>query len=547
MLTELDILQSQPAYGNAFFGREELLALLTKRVQAIKNGYRQNIAILGPKLIGKTSAIAHLLHTLEDKDIVPICIEVKEESLELFTKKYITSLLYHYLKSETEPVDPTNIEFSKLIERCSKSVPKTTQAIQKILITSKRNSSGILNQLIELPNIFCEEAQKCCLVILDEFHNLEKIGHENIFAILSKAIIIQKKIFYLLTSSKVNLAHKILAGKLHLLFGNFETVELGGFGIESSKSYLRRRFGDFRLPDHLLNFLAIFTDGNPFYLDIITTELLGRAKTRHLENIDEDTFTEVFEYLFLSHKGILNTYYTTVMAQLPQLKKINLQELTLVVASGLRKANEIAKKLGRNQQDTIRQLTALADLGLVEKCGVFYMIPDKVFKLWLCMVHAKRRSALLKNVEAEAQIFRNEFKNYVSNFISKVTPSEHVAELLRSFNNESAQIGHKTYRLRHFSRIETKSLAEKEEYVLAYGTKYWMCKIIRSEANENDVASFVTKCKASRREISKKVLFLFAGINECAKLMAKQEKILTIDLETLNLLSGLYDKPFFIV
>ncbi len=90
---------SEPAIGRAFFGREDVLRVLEKRVTALKGGYRQNVALTGQMLAGKSSIIHQFLRTLEDASLVPVYIEVVPEPFGLFTDKFIATLLYNYLAS----------------------------------------------------------------------------------------------------------------------------------------------------------------------------------------------------------------------------------------------------------------------------------------------------------------------------------------------------------------------------------------------------------------------------------------------------------------
>ena len=46
---------SEPVIGERCFGREEVLELLNKRVLALKDGYRQNVALTGQSLSGTSS------------------------------------------------------------------------------------------------------------------------------------------------------------------------------------------------------------------------------------------------------------------------------------------------------------------------------------------------------------------------------------------------------------------------------------------------------------------------------------------------------------
>ena len=47
---------SEPVIGEYFFGRDEALGLLEKRVNALTEGYRQNVALTGQNLAGKSSS-----------------------------------------------------------------------------------------------------------------------------------------------------------------------------------------------------------------------------------------------------------------------------------------------------------------------------------------------------------------------------------------------------------------------------------------------------------------------------------------------------------
>ncbi|MEE8360040.1 MAG: hypothetical protein V3S04_03860, partial [Candidatus Omnitrophota bacterium] len=57
---------SEPVIGEQFFGREKTIDLLRKRVNALTDGYRQNIALTGQNLAGKSSILHHFLYNFQD-------------------------------------------------------------------------------------------------------------------------------------------------------------------------------------------------------------------------------------------------------------------------------------------------------------------------------------------------------------------------------------------------------------------------------------------------------------------------------------------------
>ncbi|NQT00118.1 MAG: ATP-binding protein, partial [Candidatus Omnitrophica bacterium] len=86
---------SDPVVGNKFFGRKDTLDLVEKRVDGLKEGFRQNIAILGPKLIGKSSLILHFLSCFNHPQVIPIYIDLRPNAFHHFIYKFLGGLLYH--------------------------------------------------------------------------------------------------------------------------------------------------------------------------------------------------------------------------------------------------------------------------------------------------------------------------------------------------------------------------------------------------------------------------------------------------------------------
>ena len=86
---------NEPAVAEKFFGRQEVLGLLTRRVSDLREGYRQNIALTGQSLVGKSSIILHFIQMLKEEDFIPVYVEVLKEPFKSFSDKFIATLLYN--------------------------------------------------------------------------------------------------------------------------------------------------------------------------------------------------------------------------------------------------------------------------------------------------------------------------------------------------------------------------------------------------------------------------------------------------------------------
>ncbi|MDO8488911.1 MAG: ATP-binding protein, partial [Candidatus Omnitrophota bacterium] len=162
-----------------FFDRKNYIQILEKRVSSLKDGYRQNIAIIGEENVGKTSIVAKFLANFYDPRIITVFIEVRPESLDGFVRRFIGALLYNFLLNSALPLKE---DLDYLISKSTKYIPNTAQKINFILKELSRNKkTNIITELFSLSESINQETGKFTVLFLDEFHNLENIGVKNIY------------------------------------------------------------------------------------------------------------------------------------------------------------------------------------------------------------------------------------------------------------------------------------------------------------------------------------------------------------------------------
>lgn len=182
------------------FDRKNYLELLKKRVSSLKDGYRQNIAIVGDEFVGKTSIIYKFLSQYYDTRTVILYLDIRLESVASFTKRFIAVLLYNFL-ANSDTALKEDLDF--LILRSEKYIPKTIERVRAILnAAAKRKKNNILTELLSLCDTINQETGKSCVVIFDEFHNLELLGIKGIYREWSKLLISQKNTMYIITDRK---------------------------------------------------------------------------------------------------------------------------------------------------------------------------------------------------------------------------------------------------------------------------------------------------------------------------------------------------------
>ncbi|OGW75213.1 MAG: hypothetical protein A2Z72_04010 [Omnitrophica bacterium RBG_13_46_9] len=536
---------NEPVVGKSFFGRDEILSILEKRVNALKAGYRQNVALTGQMLSGKSSILRQFLCTLRDASLVPVYIEVVEEPFLSFADKFIATLLYNYLISCGHKAQN---DLPNLIEISEKLIPHTVSAIKKVKgEISRKGYTDAYRKLFNLTSILRQETGKSCIVILDEFHNLESFRIKKPYLHFGKVIMIQKGTMYVVSSSQKNTIRKILSEKLALLYGNFEILEVSGFDNNTAGAFLKEKLHGFALSQNHMDYLIDFTDGNPFYLDVISRKINEIVNSQKLTSVDEYVIVEAFISLIYNASGTISQYFTNnIMNLLEKRLRKDYLGILIALASGFNRLNDIAKWFNRkNNGGFSEKLKQLIELDMVYKNGVFYEVHDKVFKFWLKTVHHKKKTSLVDDVVNRQNDFKNEVRNDIFDYLRESHKNiiERIGELFLLFNGEIVEIEKKRRKLPRFIKIEVHKY-ENYEGLTTYQEpgKYWVCEIWRNKIDETAISDFIEHCHPMRDKVTKKICIALGGIETNALLLAKEKNIWVWNLNNLNDLLRLYKR-----
>src|SRR3990167_9104365 len=253
--------------------REEILNTLIYRINSFSDGYRQNIAIFGEPRIGKTTLVKNLFssESLKKDSVIPVYLEIKIEPFEFCAKRFIKSILSQVVKSDPLLTAPQDTVL--LIEDLTRDYPKTAQVCIRVLQDIERSRlDEAFSFMLDIPSVLSEETKKRCVLMLDEFHNLDNFALKNPFGTIAKKIMIQKDTMYMLVSSRTALSLRLVNEKLALLFGNFEKFFLKPLDIASGRVFLQNNIKGVALPQVYLDFVLSFTGNRPFYMQAVCDE-----------------------------------------------------------------------------------------------------------------------------------------------------------------------------------------------------------------------------------------------------------------------------------
>ncbi len=536
----------EPVFGKKFFGREEVLCTLQKRVTALKGGYRQNLALAGPMLTGKSSILRHFLASVNDPDILPIYVELAGEDFPAFCNRLMATLLFQYLKAEGV-AGQSDLDALKVLSK--PRIPDTVHCAEQITKALRGKKYDLAYEgLLGLTSVFKAETGKNCIVILDEFHNISNFSLKKPYQTFGKFIMVQKNTMYIVSSSQKTALKEILSKKLSLLFGNFEVLEVDGFDSQTARSFLYDKMRGMDSTETIVGYLIQLCQGSPFYLEVLATRFAELAKARHDKYDAKECLLDALAGTLYESGSILNQYFTNNINFFTEKRSRKAYIQVLVsLAKGNSTMKEIHEDIGKTDRELGEKLRRLQHMDLVYNSGVFYRISDKLFEYWLKNVYSLKSASVVDDMDIKYLEFKGlmerDYADYCV-FRSKGIDAV-VAELFSLFRNQKVHVSMHDRKVPHFASVETLRLADGiYEVAGRFQDKFWVCRVKDSEmADEQDMLAFwAVKPGDGGTKISRKIFIPLKGIEHNAFLLAKEQNIWVWDTRQLNEMLRLFCK-----
>ena len=530
-----------------FYGRQDILDLLNKRATALGKGYRQNIAIIGEESIGKTCLIQHWLSNYYNNYIVPVYLEADFKTFSEFGRKFTGTLLFSFLKNRQAAL---NEDLNALIEKSAAYIPETVKLIKRILSLKNKKSPENFSLLLELSESFYQETSKRCIIILDEFHNLENLRIKDMYNLWRKQICLSKNTMYVLISSRKYLAHKIFTGDLNLLFGNFEKIELGAFDNKTAYAIVQEKLKILTASSQLSDIIINFSFSHPFYLNAIACAFKDYLHKEAVSKPGIGSLISSLEDMFIDNWGAFSLRFLRLINKInAEIKDPASIRILQQMAKGANCLSKISSLSGKSKKETAAILNQLYHYDFISKNSDIYVLNDKVFGFWLKTIYTHKANSFNISTQSLKEIFRKEIEAHFNLFLyaQNKAVSERVLELFNQFSNELVSVHKKRVRLNRFKEVKLINLGGKQmkKGILARtASSIWITGLKEDKASEEDIRDFASLCKKFKHPKSQKRIFIALGdMEDNANLIAKEEKISAWDASALNTLLDIYDKP----
>ena len=538
--------------SNHCFGKDPIMNILKRRVLDLKEGYRQNVAFLGNRFVGKTTVLRKFMQDLDDESMVVIYLDLDQKDLHYFFSRFVGSLLYNFSRIEKLPLFD---DIQLLLENARPLIPQTIAEIKKIeSLLSDEKCDQIYQHLISLPEIFTAESGKLCVIVLDEFQNLDEFGFSNVFQELGKKIMTQKSCIYIVSSSNPVLAKKILSEKLSLLFGNFEVLEMEAFDLKTSSQYVEEYLCDVKIKGQLRDFLIDLTAGHPLYLNLILEELLHLSAVHKQNEIFIPILIQAIENVLFHPWGVLSRHFEIMVNQLIYFKNNRaMSSILIALANGKHKLKEISQQFGLKPAVLNQRITRLIEAGVIVKNGSVFHFQDKFLRYWIKYVLQKRLQVIDLNPDKQRKDFREDLNRTITNFqlSTQENVSSRILELLSCFDNEAFQLNGRKYKLPSFHEIVPLSVDSFpgmgfQVIKASCADGNWFIIFKEDHLSESDVNVFLGELKKLDQKPQRRVIISLSDLDENTRIRALQERIWIWNEKEINALLNFYDKPFIL-
>lgn len=345
-----------------------------KLLQLVENG--NNVALIAPRRIGKTGLIENLFHQLEVQ------------------QKYYTFLIDIYATKSMEELVMAmgSAMLSSLRPRGAKVMQRFTSFLTSLRTGIAFDPMGNPSWNVEMGDIqqpkttldeifrYINEAERPCLVAIDEFQTISNYREENVEAVLRTYIQHCRNARFIYAGSQRTMMGEIFLSPSRPFYQSTAMMNIGSIPLEKYRAFAQDHFAEAGkgLPEEVFESVYDRFEGITWYIQRVMNELYSTTPTG--EACSTDMIEKVIDNILRANEFT----YQSMLFQLPPKQK----EL-LVAISKAGKATAITSTdfLRRHHLASASSVQS-AIKGLLEKNFVtttlgVYEVYDRFFGMWL--------------------------------------------------------------------------------------------------------------------------------------------------------------------
>ncbi|MBI4227530.1 MAG: ATP-binding protein [Candidatus Omnitrophica bacterium] len=530
-------------------GRTEVLDRIMRRALGLAAGYRQNLALIGPLAIGKSTILQHAVALLKQHPpLLPVLLQVRDGStLGEFAEQFSSTLLHRYWTDHRPAGAGPELPhtFEALVRACQPYVPKTTALLAHGVAKARRGHTAALAALFEAPGQLRQESGRLCVILLDEFHRLSAWGAAKPYAALSRQVMVQQETMYILASSSVAEARRILQERLAVLFGQFEIMPIEPFDLATGVRFLAEPAGLAELGMPILMTLADLGEGYPAVLDHVARAIRAVEPAGPADRPAEDRVAAALTNVLFHPTGALAQQCQAAIACLPAARRAAALPVLCAIAQGQHRLSGIAADTGRAAADVTRTVRLLVEHELVTRRGMFCCVRSRLLRLWLQSAYRIQQGPVHWEPAVAEQAFADTMRQWLQRATSRAPQAvlETAATMMRRFQNELIEIRGRRLRLPKLDVHTVLIPGAPRAVVGQHEEARWLCLPYPTMVREADAVALIQALRHAATPWTRRWVIAIEGLEVNARLLLQEHRFWVWELDDFNQALDLYGVP----
>lgn len=337
----------------------------------------RNMVIVSPRRMGKTGLIEHCFHYKR----------TQEEFYTFFIDIYATGTLKEFVfalgKHIFETLKPKGKKFVEqfftIISSLRPAFKLDTMSGQPVFDIG---IGDIKQPELSLEEIFMylENADKRCIVAIDEFQQIAKYPEKNVEAMLRTHIQRCKNANFIFSGSQRHMMQNMFFSASRPFYQSASLLNLEAIKPERYKEFVHGHFdeADKRISDECIERVYDLLEGHTWYMQVLFNRFYEQ-----LERGEEMTIA-LADQLLHSTVESNKTVYQSMVAMLSERQKEVLFAMAKEGKATEITSTEFIKKHGLHSPSSVQSaVKQLLEKEFVTKEGAFYYVYDRFFGLWL--------------------------------------------------------------------------------------------------------------------------------------------------------------------
>ena len=343
-------------------------------VSLLTNG--NNIALISPRRLGKTDLLKHCFEQERLKDSYHTFI------IDIYSTKSLTEMVDRIGRSILKELQPKGESAWNMFISALKSIRSGITYDVAGVPSWTLELGDIKNPAITLDEIFnyIENAQKPCIVAIDEFQQVTKYDEKNTEALLRTYVQNCRNANFIFSGSHRSMMAEIFVSPNRPFYQSVTLMSLDVIPQEKYLEFCKEKFeshGKSLKKDVVTELYARF-DGVTFYLQRMMNEMF--ALTHSNECCDTDKVEEALSRILDNSSYI----YEDLMYQLPEKQSIALRAIAREgKAEKISSGEFISKYSLGSASSVVSAVNGLLEKGIVTKDKDKYFVYDYFLRFWL--------------------------------------------------------------------------------------------------------------------------------------------------------------------